>query len=99
MTTHTGLPPSLSATLPNPTFLELRQLRRQIQHRQEITSLEQVAREVGSTVYAEFLPQLWESTTWMRRGRVVGLPPGTYLMLLNDSIRRRRAERRMAAAN
>jgi len=54
--------------------------------------LEQVAHEVGGTVYAEFLPQLWESTTYIRRGHIAGLPPGTYMILLTASIRRLRAE-------
>jgi len=92
MTTHTSSLPSLSAMLPDQTYLGLHMLRREVRHRASITLLEQVAREVGSTVYAEFLPQLWDSTCYIRHGRIVGLPPGTYVRLLTMSIRRMRAE-------
>lgn len=83
---------NLTASLPDRTYQRLRMLRREIRRRNTITLLEQVAREVGGTVYAEFLPQLWESTTYIRRGRIAGLPPGTYVNLLTTSIRLRRAQ-------
>ena len=93
MTPHPSPLLSLAATLPDRTYAELRVLRRAILRRTYITLLEQVAREVGSTVYAEFLPQLWDSTCYIRRGRIAGLPPGTYVNLLTTSIRRMRAEK------
>jgi len=92
MTTHTSPLPSLIDMLPDQTYDGLRLLRREVRHRHKITLLEQVAREVGSRVYAEFLPQLWDSTCYIRRGHIAGLPPGTYANLLTTSIRRMRAE-------
>ena len=99
MTTRTSPLPSLTAMLPDQTYLELRMLRRRVRRRTYITLLEQVAREVGSTVYAEFLPQLWDLTCCIRHGHIAGLPPVTYVALLTTSIRQRRAQMRTAIAN
>lgn len=82
----------LTDALPDPSLDDLRGLLRQLRHRQHITMLEQVAHEVGPSIYAEIRSQLYESTVFIRRGVIAGLPPGTYEILLRSIVRRRRAE-------
>ncbi len=85
-------PPGFNIPLPEPSLPELRALRRIVQHRDHMTMLEQVVREVGVSVFTEMLPLMQERPALIRRGRIVGLPPGTYAILLHDIVRRRRAE-------
>lgn len=85
-------PPDLQAPLTEPTLTDLAHLRRQLQWRRAYTPLEQVAREVGSSAYADMLAVMWDRTVVIRRGHIVGLPSGTYAMLLRDIIRQRRTE-------
>lgn len=85
-------PPDLQAPLTEPTLTDLDRLRRQLQRRRSYTTLEQVAREVGSSAYADMLAVMWDRTVVIRRGHIVGLPSGTYAMLLRDIIRQRRTE-------
>lgn len=93
MTTASEPMMSLTAPMPDPFPLELAVLLKRVRHRSQITPLERVAQEVGPTAYAEMLPEFYEATMLISRGRIVGLPPGTYASLLNDVVSRRLGKR------
>lgn len=76
--TASPVDPDLLALLPEPSLVDLIRLLRRIERRRESTSLEQVAREVGSRAYAEILAEVWDRPVVIRRGRIVSLSAGTY---------------------
>lgn len=69
---------------------ELLALRDRLRSRRFHTPLEQVQAEVGDEVYREIQASCWDRPVVIRGGEVVGLPHGTYLILLTQAIRRRR---------
>lgn len=91
--------PDLQLALRDPSPRDLRRLLRRVRQRDDITLLEQVAREVGPVVYADVLPRLYDATVLIRRDRIVGLPPGTYAMLLEDVLARRRWARHRSSGH
>lgn len=82
----------LLAPLPEPPLADLTHLLHRIERRWEHTSLGQVAREVGSQAYVEICAEVWDRPVVIKRGRVVGLPAGTYAIGLRAIIGRRNAE-------
>lgn len=89
---HATPPPNLLATLTEPTLSELIHLHQVLRRRRFVTTLEQVAREVGGRAYAEVQAAMWDRPVVIQRGRIVGLPSGTYAILLRDIIRQRQAD-------
>jgi hypothetical protein len=72
------------------SFDDLLALRARIRTRKYTTTLAEIRAEVGDAVYAEIERRSSDRPVVMRRGEVVGLPPGTYMILLREALRRRR---------
>lgn len=75
---------------------DLLAIRSRLRGRRFHTPLEQVQAEVGDAVYAEIEAGCWDRPVVIRRGQIVALPQGTYLILLGEAIRRRRDVATMA---
>jgi hypothetical protein len=52
--------------------------------------MERVAREVGPSIYAHIACIICDYPVIIRRGRIIGLPPGSYRQVIDLVIRRQR---------